>query len=61
MRLVKFSVSKKKDIFVNPDKVTKLVPYGEDKTLISFVSQSSTVFVLHDIDYVVSKLTFESE
>lgn len=61
MRLVKFYLSKKKEVYVNPDLVTTVVPYSDTNTIIHFVDNNSTVVVLHDVEYVVSKLKENSE
>jgi len=59
MKLVKLSLSKKKEVYVNPDNVTTVMPYGKTKTIIRFTSSTSTIAVIHNIEYVVSKLTNE--
>jgi hypothetical protein len=61
MRLVKFYLSKKKEVYVNPDLVTTVVPYSDKNTIIHFVDNNSTVVVLHDVEYVISKLIEDSE
>ena len=60
MKLIKLSLTKKKDVYVNPDNVTTVIPYTEEKTMIHFVDSSSTIVVVHDIEYVISKLNAES-
>jgi len=57
MRLVKFDLSKKKEVYINPDLVTKVTPYSDKNTIINMVDNNSTVIVLHDVKYVLSKLT----
>lgn len=61
MELVKFRITKKKEMYVNPEKVTSVVSYGENKTMIHFVNSFTTAIVLHNTEYVVAKLTGKSE
>jgi len=57
MRLVKFNINKKKEIYVNPDLVTTVIPYNEKNTIINFTDNNSTLIVIHGYEYVVKKLT----
>jgi hypothetical protein len=57
MKLVKFSISKKEESYINPAFVTKVAAYGNDKTVIYFHASNTPLVVLHDVEYVVSKLT----
>lgn len=61
MKLVKFNLTKKKEVYVNPDLVTTVVPYSDSNTIIHFVDNNSTVIVIHDAEYVISKLTEDSD
>ena len=57
MRLVKFDKTRNKSVYVNPEQVRMVIPHNAEKTLIQF--NQTMVFVLHDVDYVVRKLTEE--
>lgn len=61
MNLVKFDINKKKEVYINPDLVTKVIQYNDKNTIINMVDRNSTVIVLHDIRDVISKLTGKSE
>ncbi len=61
MKLVKFNLTKKKEVYVNPNLVTTVIPYSDNNTIIHFVDNNSTVIVIHDSKYVISKLTEESD
>lgn len=60
MRLVKFNLYKKKEVYVNPDQVTTVIAYSDTNTIIHFVDSDSTVIVTDNIKDVVAKLTGES-
>lgn len=57
MKLVKFDKSKSKAVYVNPELVRYITSYGSEKTMIYF--NQGVIVVLHNIDYVVRKLTEE--
>jgi hypothetical protein len=59
MKLVKLSLSKKKEVYINPDNVTTIRPYGKNKTLIHFTGGTSTIGVFHSVKDVIAKLTNE--
>jgi hypothetical protein len=60
MKLVKFDLNKKKVVYVNPELVTTVIEYSDKNTIIHFVDSNSTVVVNHDVNYVMSKLTKDS-
>jgi hypothetical protein len=55
MKLVQFEKSKSKSIFINPERVNLVTRYNSEKTMIYY--DNSAVVVLHNVDYVVRKLT----
>lgn len=56
MRMIEFNVSKKAVIYLNPDKVQTVTPYGDNKCLIRLLDDYAIV-VLHSAKDTVSLLT----
>lgn len=54
MRLVKFQESKKRDVYINPDKVVAVRKHNDNLTMI-FVLQG-VYSVMHPIEEVIQKL-----
>lgn len=56
MRFVELKVTKKQIVYINPDKVLSVTPYGDDKCMIRLLDGYS-VAVLHSAEEVVKELS----
>jgi len=59
MKLIEFSISRGRVVYINPELVVNVTPYGVGKCIVKYVNGQINVLV-HSAEEVVSKLTADT-